>query len=331
MEYFTLERFPDEILLEIFKYVRFNVLFNTFVNLNSRFNGILCDVHPPVKVGSNRELQAALYFAPYTHHLFINKSTENELHILSLNLCYQIRSLNGANLTASQMAFIRPSNMPELRHLSTPFSKELLKVIFGPVEKQFLMLNSCCLSGGPHPNFCVTKYHPCASLRSLHLRSGYNTAELCCLLALAPNLRKLKLVTYMATQGLHLLQDLPTHQQNLYLTHLDLVVATSDNTIPNERNHIIWHLAPNVESVRLFMWLSNASVNLTILYRAMMRAWPRLRRFTYLFRIENTNETVDSNLIRTQLMPLFSQIKQQQWRVEPRVVELYTNHSEFLV
>ncbi|CAF1296155.1 unnamed protein product [Didymodactylos carnosus] len=77
-----IEHLSDELILEIFEFVQSHILFDTFYNLNKRFNSILNDVHLSTDLKCN--MSKAL-FDQYCHKILNHKERRQQIFYLKLS------------------------------------------------------------------------------------------------------------------------------------------------------------------------------------------------------------------------------------------------------
>ncbi|CAF0853976.1 unnamed protein product [Didymodactylos carnosus] len=126
-----IEHLSDELILEIFEYVKSHILFGTFYNLNKRFNSILNDVHLSIDLKYN--MSKAL-FDQYCHKILnhkqrcqqifylklFNTSTFGQLEFFMKNCCIEsfthLRSLITINASLADLKVIA-SKLKYLKYL----------------------------------------------------------------------------------------------------------------------------------------------------------------------------------------------------------------------
>ncbi|CAF1414793.1 unnamed protein product [Adineta ricciae] len=196
-KYFLLSRFelfPDEILLEIFQYIPLIDLFNTFTNLNYRFNFLLRSLQLGVDIHQNDSnnpnlLSALHFFAKQIQYIHVDRYPS-----LNLNIFPNLHSLIIYLPTTRQLLSINSIQMPKLRRLWLGIliekdQKYLCQSLFG--ENQFTKLDFCNLF---QINFNVTLncFQNLATLRRLIL-TNCQIKDFIILLSFLPNLIQLNI------------------------------------------------------------------------------------------------------------------------------------------
>jgi hypothetical protein len=158
--------FPDEIFLQIFRYLPILDLFRGFYNLNSHLNHIIGEVRIHIPSLLNEEEQR--YILPNIRPQQIRSLyvSEEKYEFSNLKECVNIRTLefgcisryNSETYVHRQLAVVQPTIFPHLRKLTiyqqswTPEYKNLCTMIFGnqfPVLKYLYLpyANGSCTSG----------------------------------------------------------------------------------------------------------------------------------------------------------------------------------------
>lgn len=189
---FSLEDFPDEILLEICKYISIFDLYSGWHNLNSRFDNILRSIHYLTLILSKPQdinHPAVSYFASHIHRLIVRHSQAVPFSQFS-----SLRSLISMFPGAQQLVGIQADHLPNLTRLTLGFIgiwdcdliSELCQHIF---SNRFPKLNYCSL----WPPALENDYLPTSTtaLTHLQLKEG-NLDDLCIALESSPNLRYLQ-------------------------------------------------------------------------------------------------------------------------------------------
>jgi len=190
----TLEVFPDEIFLELFSFIKPIDLFRGFVNLNSRLNHILNDIHICIDIindDENEDYQLCLnYFADQVIYLAIDCHWSCLSYNISLQSFINLRSLHLPMPTTKQCFEITPMNFPFLTNLTihdSAFKSILLS------SYSFPNLVTCCI---PRVYRAVSNQigpmESCLTLHSLQLGS-YSIMNLFNILPYLPNLNSLEI------------------------------------------------------------------------------------------------------------------------------------------
>ncbi|CAF0795759.1 unnamed protein product [Didymodactylos carnosus] len=77
-----IEHLSDELILEIFEYLKPHILFDTFYNLNKRFNSILNDVHLSIDL---KYKMSKTLFDQYCHKILNHKQRRQQIFYLKLS------------------------------------------------------------------------------------------------------------------------------------------------------------------------------------------------------------------------------------------------------
>ena len=189
---FSFEDFPDEIILEIFKYISLYDLYSGFHHLNSRLNNILHSVHNLTLILSKpHDLyhSAVSFFAPQIHHLIVRHSQ----HVPFIRFT-SLRSLTSMFPGDQQLLEIQANDLPNLTRLTLGFMgiwdcdiiARLCQQIF---SNTFPKLRFCSL----WPPTLERDYLPTSTIALTHvqLKEG-NLDDLCIVLDACPNLKYLQ-------------------------------------------------------------------------------------------------------------------------------------------
>ncbi|CAF1163175.1 unnamed protein product [Rotaria sordida] len=156
----NIEMFPNELFIELFAYISPYDLYNTFSNLNFRFNSIidsLRNLHFILEEDWDNKEHTIPFFASHISNLIIKHDEPIDFS------CYSnIRSLKLSMPTENQCNAIQPYLLPNLEHLyiSNLFfsnnSKQLCRFIFSPL---FSRLRTCHID-----RMTFNDYHSYSSL-----------------------------------------------------------------------------------------------------------------------------------------------------------------------
>lgn len=153
-----LEHLPNEILYEIFDYVKLNDLIHAFYNLNQRFNSVLFSsniylrIRYPDDIEENRiEQKLVINFMLNQRYISRLKLSHNRNIPDHRSLkCSYIRSLTIDTPTAKLIEFIIPENFPSLEYLCIGYykstKKELNKLHQSIFSNGFPSLKKCSLN-----------------------------------------------------------------------------------------------------------------------------------------------------------------------------------------
>ncbi|CAF3463691.1 unnamed protein product [Rotaria sp. Silwood1] len=156
----SIEIFPNELLIEIFEYISSYDLYNTFFNLNSRFNSLidslsnLCFI---LEEDWDHKERIIPHFASHITSLIIKHD-----ELIDFSYYSNIRSLKLSMPTMNQCNAIQPYILPNLEHLyiSNLFfsdnTEQLCRFIFSPL---FPRLRTCHID-----RMILNDHHPYCSL-----------------------------------------------------------------------------------------------------------------------------------------------------------------------
>jgi hypothetical protein len=187
-----LERLPDEIFLEIFKYFSLRDLYRVFCKHNKRINNILHSVTNlslTLETPDDINDEAVSFFASNTYHLVVRHSNE-----VQFNYFPSLRSLTSMFPRDRQLRRVRAKDLPNLTHLTLGFmgiwdddiTIRLCRRIF---SNNFPKLRYCSLWPPALDIDCLTITTP--SLTHVQLQEG-NFDDLCVVLNSCPNLNYLQ-------------------------------------------------------------------------------------------------------------------------------------------
>jgi hypothetical protein len=187
-----LEQFPNEIFLEIFKYIPLDDLYRSFYNLNQRINHILHSVtglsltlNEPEDINT----EAVSFFASNIYHLIVRHP-----NIVHFNRFSSLRSLTSLCPSDQQLCRIKAKNLPNLTRLTLGFSliwdcDIMVRLCQRIVSNKFPKLHYCSLWPPAFDMDCLIIKTP--SLIHMELKEG-NLDDLCIVLQSCPNLEYLK-------------------------------------------------------------------------------------------------------------------------------------------
>lgn len=187
-----LEQFPDEIFLEIFKYISLHDLYHSFYKLNQRIKYILRSV-----IGLSLTLnepedinhEAVSFFASNIYQLIIQHP-----YVVHFNRFPSLRSLKSLCPGDRQLCCIKSKHLPNLTHLTIGFSLiwdcELMVCLCRRIiSNKFPKLRYCSLWPPAFDTDCLIIKTPL--LTHVELKEG-NFDDLCVLLNSCSNLKYLK-------------------------------------------------------------------------------------------------------------------------------------------
>ncbi|CAF3466402.1 unnamed protein product [Rotaria socialis] len=194
-----LELLPNEILFEIFKYVK-PIDLHRFVGCNQRFNNIISDVKLSVDIqypGEEEEDEEDFNYLKRFHpNQFIRLELRCRWGAFNLHLFTELRSLKiDCNyLSENQFNQVLTANLPDLQRFSIDnvpnyYGKELLITILD--SERFPSLTLCQFSGEFYYMLELNEHYtsPNSKIRTLIL-NRWDGSSLCSLLNLLPNLRR---------------------------------------------------------------------------------------------------------------------------------------------
>lgn len=187
-----LEQFPDEIFLEIFKYIPLHNLYHSFYKLNQRINGILHSVtdlsltlHEPEDI----EDEAVTFFSSNIHHLVVRHP-----NIVRFNQFPSLRSLTSLFVHSRQICCIKSKHLPNLTRLTLGFT------LVWDCDLMFTLCRQIISNKFPKLSYCSlwppifdsnSSIIPTPSLTHIKLKEG-NFDDLCIVLNSCPNLKYLE-------------------------------------------------------------------------------------------------------------------------------------------
>ena len=224
---FQLEDFPNEILLEIFDYMRLNDLIRAFYNLNARFNSILFSSNIHLHILYPDDMETNSNNQKLLTDLIINQRFISRLRLTHdrdipnknfINLSH-IRSLILDTPTPKLIEQIIPKNFPCLEYLRIGYisgksqSSRLAQDIF---SNAFPRLKKCSLNNILDNQQCTGS----PFIRSLGIWSDNPRSIVERVLIALPNLLSLHL--FLTWQETSVILDQPILHQHSYLKYLKL-------------------------------------------------------------------------------------------------------------
>jgi hypothetical protein len=190
--YSYLEQFPDEIFLEIFKYISLHDLHHSFCKLNRRINYILHSVtglsltlNKPEDIND----EVVSFFASNIYHLIVRHP-----NIVRFNRFPSLRSLTSLCPCDRQLSCIKPKDLPNLTHLTLRFTliwdcEIMIRLCRRIVSNKFPKLRYCSLWPPAFDIDCLIIKTPL--LTHVELKEG-NFDDLYVILNSCPNLKYLQ-------------------------------------------------------------------------------------------------------------------------------------------
>jgi len=307
----TLQSLPNEIFIDLYEYFDAQELFQSFYNLNSRFNFLLrslsnLSIH--FRSSNTNSLNHKMIFSSQIHTLNIYSQ-----HNIKLNQFFNLRSLIIWFPTDEQILQINTESFPYIEYLCVSFTAakpsicSLYQKIF---SNGFPSLKSCYLCG--HQSVIdTTRWSQSPNLQYLHTSSTDSSILNAC-----PKL-------YSLILDLPTFEDIPTRFKPHYnLKRLELILASI--TWSNDENHlkILFSSLPNIERFCFHKTFSiTNSIDILLNYdwlsTVLTRCLPLLKRFTYYLYIFNL-----LSLDRTDFDEYLPKIKEN-------FSKIYKNQSDF--
>jgi hypothetical protein len=187
-----LEQFPDEILLEIFKYISLHNLYRGFYKLNQRINHILHSVTGlSLTLNKLEDIndEAVSFFASNIYHLIVRHP-----NVVQFNRFPSLHSLTSLFPCDRQLCGIKAKNLPNLTHLTLGFTliwdcDIMVRLCRQIVSNKFPKLRYCSLWPPAFDGDCLSIKTPL--LTHMELKEG-NFDDLYVVLDSCPNLTYLK-------------------------------------------------------------------------------------------------------------------------------------------
>jgi hypothetical protein len=190
--YSRLEQFPDEIFLEIFKYISLHDLHHGFLKLNQRINHILHSVTElslTLNTPDDINNEAVSFFASRVYHLIVKHP-----NTVSFNRFSSLRSLTSLFPCDRQLCCIKSKDLPNLTHLTLGFTliwdcDIMVRLCRRIISNKFPKLRYCSLWPPAFDIDCSRIQTPL--LTQIELKEG-NFDDLCVVLNSCPNLKYLQ-------------------------------------------------------------------------------------------------------------------------------------------
>lgn len=304
-----LESLPNEILLDLYEYFDIRELYQSFYNLNHRFNFLLQSLsHLSLYYQTPNDNYSIDFNMIFSSRVYtINIYSQNNLELKQF---YNLHRLIIWFPTDEQIIQINTESFPYLEYLSVSFTitKSSICSLYQKIfSNGFPLLKSCFLSGCESPTN-TTQWIQSPNLRYLNTTSNYPS-----ILAACPNLYSLNL-------KLTKLYDISfCLKPHFHLKRLRLIL-TSIIWLENEKNFENLFLSiPTIEQF-FFHKLFSITNSIDLLYnydwlsRILNDYLPLLKEFTYhlyiinLFHIDQTD--IEKNLF--QIKENFSRIYNNQ-------------------
>ncbi|CAF2518580.1 unnamed protein product [Rotaria sp. Silwood2] len=244
----SIEIFPNELLIALFKYISPYDLYNTFFNLNSRFNSIidsLQNLYVILEEDWDNNERTIPFFSSHISSLIIKHD-----ELIDFSYYSNIRSLKLSMPTANQCNAIQPCLLPNLEHLyiSNLFfsdnSEQLCRFIFSP---SFSRLRTCHID-----RMTINNDHPYSSLSLQQLTvtpCTWKSNMYKQLFKACPNLIYLRIIRLRKTLFELSLNFIRPHTS---LRHLHIHFYSIENEWYNHINSLLSNV-PNLENFTLII------------------------------------------------------------------------------
>ncbi|CAF3506383.1 unnamed protein product [Rotaria sp. Silwood1] len=298
---------PDEIFLEIFKYLK-SIHLDSFVGHNRRINNIIRDVKVNILIECNEkgEREDFDYVKSFLPNQFIRLELGYFWNTLDLNSYTKLRSLkiDCTFLLRSQFHQVSTVNLPYLERFALcnvpySFGKILLSSIFD--SQHFPSLKVCQFSGKFYYmlNFNKRYQSQNCTIRTLML-SKWNASMMGSLLNFLPNLRRFET---RFSESIN--KSLNFNMYHISLEHLHITLVDPSNDLEKILPHI-----PNLKQLCVIGKISEHSIlkHFEKLSKVLQAHTPGLQKFDCELYCYATNDQVDTLIIQ-QLHSLFQLIK----------------------
>ncbi|CAF0819223.1 unnamed protein product [Rotaria sp. Silwood1] len=270
INYSYLEQFPDEVFLEIFKYIPLHNLYHGFYKLNQRINNILHSVTElSLTLDKPEDIndEAVCFFASCIYHLIVRHS-----NVVHFNRFPSLRSLISLFPRDQQLRCIKPKNLSNLTHLTLGFmaiwdcdiSVRLCRRI---ISNKFPKLQYCSL--WPSQFDLDMSIIQTPLLTHMELKEG-NFDDLCAVINSCPNLKYLQMLVSIYAKA-------PSKPiESLSVTRLDVSFIRGDPEWIEKLDQLL-SLLPNIK--RLFIDTCVIHIDFNELSRILKQRLLHLRFF----------------------------------------------------
>ncbi|CAF1130442.1 unnamed protein product [Rotaria sordida] len=300
-----LEMFPDEIFLEIFKYVK-PIDLHSFIGHNQRINNIIRDVKLNIIIEFLHKEDDLTYLMSFLPHQFIHLELNIAWKVLDLHSYTRLRSLkiNHYGLSKSELDHILTAKLPCLEQFSIcnlPFLVEN-KFLHGVLDdKHFPSLKMCQFSGSYCYILIPNKQYQSLNLTIRTLVLNFlNQSGLISLLNILPNLRRLETSFPVSIR----------ESENFNLNHISLEQLRIGLVDPSNDLEKILPYIPNLKQLRVTGKINEQSIleHFQKLTKMFCMYTSNLEKFDCELYHYGCNKQIDIFIIQ-QLHPLFKMIQ----------------------